>query len=206
MRCASPDANFFGMTDSRGIVLKLSSLFALDSFGGGFVIQAFCCLLVSRTLWCESGDPRPYFLCCECFCRHQRITRIHNALRKQLFDNLGSVGAAIRLNELPASALLKPGADPAQLLGLDSTAGLSANDLKNLLKLEAPLAVQAHPPHAGFFPLNKFSTVPLLVKAARTAFTDVNGDEEGVHGTSGHALKVAPNRANGFWHLACGWG
>lgn len=102
---------------------------------------------------------------------------LHNALRKQLFDNLGSVGAAIPLNELPPSALLKPGADPAQLLGLNSTAGLSANDLKNLLKLEAPLAVQARPPHAGFFPLNKFSTVPLLVKAARTAFTDVNGDD-----------------------------
>ncbi|HEY3455843.1 MAG TPA: hypothetical protein VGK64_14650 [Bryobacteraceae bacterium] len=73
--------------------------------------------------------------------------------------------------------MLKPGADPAQLLGLDSTTGLSANDLENLLKLEAPLAVQARPPHAGFFPLNKFSTVPLLVKAARTAFTDVNGDD-----------------------------
>src|SRR6185312_4580345 len=32
---------FLGIKDSRGIVLKLSSLFALDSFGGGFVIQAF---------------------------------------------------------------------------------------------------------------------------------------------------------------------
>jgi Choline dehydrogenase and related flavoproteins len=102
---------------------------------------------------------------------------LHNALRKQLFDNFGSVGAAIPLNELPPSPLLKPGADPAQLLGLGSTAGLSANDLRNLLKLEAPLAVQARPPHAGFFPLNKFSTVPLLVKSARTAFTDVNGDD-----------------------------
>jgi len=37
----------------------------------------------------------------------------------------------------------------------------------NLLKLEGPLGVQARPPHAGFFPL-KFSTVPLLMKAARS--------------------------------------
>lgn len=102
---------------------------------------------------------------------------LQNALRKQLFDNIGTVGAAIPLNELPASPLLKPGADPAQLLGLGSTTGLSPAELKNLLKLEAPLGVQARPPHAGFFPLNKFSTVPLLMKAARTAFSDANGDD-----------------------------
>ena len=33
--------NAFGMTRSRNIVLKLSSLFALDSFAGGFVVQSF---------------------------------------------------------------------------------------------------------------------------------------------------------------------
>ena len=32
---------FFGLTHSRNIVLKLSGLFALDSFGGGFVVQSF---------------------------------------------------------------------------------------------------------------------------------------------------------------------
>ena len=53
----------------------------------------------------------------------------------------------------------------------------SPDDLRNLLKLEAPLAVQARPPHAGFFPLNKFSTVPLLMKSARTAALDSNGDD-----------------------------
>src|SRR5258707_14053953 len=46
-----------------------------------------------------------------------------------------------------------------------------------MLKLEAPLAVQARPPHAGFFPLNKFSVVPLLMKAARTAASDSNGND-----------------------------
>ena len=33
--------NFLGIGSSRSIVIKLSSLFALDSFGGGFVVQSF---------------------------------------------------------------------------------------------------------------------------------------------------------------------
>ena len=33
--------DFLGVRRSRSIVLKLSSLFALDSFGGGFVVQSF---------------------------------------------------------------------------------------------------------------------------------------------------------------------
>jgi len=33
--------DFLGVANSRPIVLKLSSLFALDSFGGGFVVQSF---------------------------------------------------------------------------------------------------------------------------------------------------------------------
>jgi MFS family permease len=37
----TPSPRFFGIARSRGIVLKLSSLFALDSFSGGFVIQSF---------------------------------------------------------------------------------------------------------------------------------------------------------------------
>src|SRR5438093_2529446 len=34
-------AGVSGLDRSRGVVLKLSALFALDSFGGGFVIQSF---------------------------------------------------------------------------------------------------------------------------------------------------------------------
>ena len=102
---------------------------------------------------------------------------LQNGLRRQLFDNLASVPNVFSLDALPPSPLLKPGSDPAQLLGLTSTGGLSQADLLNLLKLEAPLAVQARPPHAGFFPLNKFSVVPLLTKAARTAASDSNGND-----------------------------
>ena len=99
---------------------------------------------------------------------------LQNGLRRQLFDNLAGVADVFPLNALPPSPLLKPGSDPAQLLGLTSTGGLSQADLLNLLKLEAPLAVQARAPHAGFFPLNKFSVVPLLTKAARAAASDSN--------------------------------
>src|SRR5207237_4252486 len=34
-------AGLSGLDRSRGVVMKLSALFALDSFGGGFVIQSF---------------------------------------------------------------------------------------------------------------------------------------------------------------------
>src|SRR3954469_18554405 len=102
---------------------------------------------------------------------------LQNGLRRQLFDNLAGVSDVFSLDALPPSPLLKPGADPAQLLGLSSSGGLSQNDLLNLLKLEAPLAVQARPPHAGFFPPNKFSVFPLLIKAARTAASDSNGND-----------------------------
>jgi Domain of Unknown Function (DUF1080)/GMC oxidoreductase len=97
---------------------------------------------------------------------------LHHALRRRLFDNIGTIKDAMPLASLPPSPVLKPGADPLRLLGLDSPDGLSASDLLDMLKLEAPLAVQARPPHAGFFALNKFSTVPLMMKAARTAATE----------------------------------
>src|SRR6266567_1946607 len=45
------------------------------------------------------------------------------------------------------------------------------------LKLEAPLAVQGRGPRSGFFPLNKFSGMPLLMKAARQAWADSGGDD-----------------------------
>jgi hypothetical protein len=102
---------------------------------------------------------------------------LQNSLRRQLFDNFASVPHVISLDALPPSPLLKPGSDPVQVLGLPSAGGLSPDDLLNLLKLEAPLAVQARPPHAGFFPMNKFSVVPLLMKAARTAAGDSNGND-----------------------------
>src|SRR5207302_6016 len=112
---------------------------------------------------------------------------------------------ACRSRRAPPSPVLKPGADLGQLLGLTDTTGLSDDDLRNLLKLEAPLAVQARPPHAGFFPMNKFSTVPLLMKAARTAVTESGGDDARrefmiLPGT--HALSLRTTQtATGTWRV-----
>jgi 3-keto-disaccharide hydrolase/GMC oxidoreductase len=133
---------------------------------------------------------------------------LHNALRQRLFDNLGAVAAAIPLSELPPAPLLKGGeqqADLLGLLGLSSAGTLSTDDLKNMLKLEAPLAVQARAPHAGFFPMNKFSTVPLLMKAARTAVSDSNGDDakkEFMILTDAHVLSLRKAQtAAGSWRV-----
>lgn len=38
---AARKAGLFGLKESGGVVMKLASLFALDSFGGGFVVQSF---------------------------------------------------------------------------------------------------------------------------------------------------------------------
>jgi MFS family permease len=38
---ASAGPTLLGLRESRGLVLRLSALFALDSFGGGFVLQSF---------------------------------------------------------------------------------------------------------------------------------------------------------------------
>ena len=49
--------------------------------------------------------------------------------------------------------------------------GLAQQVLRDLFKLEAPLAVQVQTV-AGAFPFNKFSATQLLIKAARAASTE----------------------------------
>ncbi|HKT61006.1 MAG TPA: family 16 glycoside hydrolase [Gemmatimonadales bacterium] len=106
---------------------------------------------------------------------------LHRALRKQLFDGIGTVPGAIALNALPNHPALT-GVTPTlplllELLGLSAAGTLTPDDLRNLLKLEAPLAVEGRPPRAGFFPFNKFSALPLLIKAARAAQAECNNDD-----------------------------
>ncbi|HSP66691.1 MAG TPA: GMC oxidoreductase, partial [Bryobacteraceae bacterium] len=60
------------------------------------------------------------------------------------------------------------------LLGLKSTDTTSRVDMLNLLKLEAPLAVQARA-EPGVFPFNKFSAVPELIKVARVSAAETGG-------------------------------
>jgi choline dehydrogenase-like flavoprotein len=86
---------------------------------------------------------------------------MHAALRKRLFDGItgGKVTDAVPLAQLP--------------LHLD---GIPAAE-QEISKLEAPLAVQAREPRSGFFPFNKFSDLPLLIRAARSSYSESNGDD-----------------------------
>lgn len=88
---------------------------------------------------------------------------LHEALRQRLFDgiNANQVQGAVPLNspELP--------------LHLD---GIPAGQ-EEIAKLEAPLAVQGRAPRSGFFPLNKFSSVPLIMQAARAAVAESANDD-----------------------------
>jgi hypothetical protein len=109
---------------------------------------------------------------------------LQNALRQALYDgiNNGAITEAIPLGALPDHPVLRknPDADETtlrQLLGNPAgTSGLSVQELRNLLKLEAPLAVQGQT-LPGFFPFNKFSSIPLLMKAARSAQAEADNDD-----------------------------
>lgn len=87
---------------------------------------------------------------------------MHVALRKLLFDGItaNKVADAIPLSQLALHL------DPSQVKPGE----------EDLNKLEAPLAVQTHT-RSGFFPFNKFSAVPLLMKAARAAAIESNFDD-----------------------------
>lgn len=82
---------------------------------------------------------------------------MHQALRESLFQGIhgGRVTEAIPLDELKLH-LSEAGKTPAE---------------RKRQKLEAPLAVQGNQV-SGLFPVNKFSAIPLLVTAARTAAFD----------------------------------
>ncbi len=88
---------------------------------------------------------------------------LHNTLRKRLFDGItaGRISDAVPLNS------------PDLPLHLDDIPAAE----QQIAKLEAPLAVQGRAPRAGFFPMNKFSSVPLIMQAARTAAGESAGDD-----------------------------
>jgi choline dehydrogenase-like flavoprotein len=115
---------------------------------------------------------------------------LQTALRRMLYDGIsdGKVLDAIPLRDLPDHPLLArdrqmTAKSLAGILGMRASFGplspgaVAENDLKNLLKLEAPLAVEGRTPRSGYFANNKFSTMPLLVRAARMAFEESGGDD-----------------------------
>jgi hypothetical protein len=129
---------------------------------------------------------------------------LHMALRKQLHAGLKSAGnatgftfadllehPAVRYPDFPGQP--PPAVDAALLrdwLGLPATDTTPEAELRELLKLEAPLAVQSTT-LPGFFPTNKFSAVPGLIRAARLASTEADGI--GPAADARRRLMVIPN-------------
>jgi hypothetical protein len=110
---------------------------------------------------------------------------LHTALRKQLYDGLKSAGNGTGftfadLLDHPAVRYPDPGEPPIDAKLLRDWLNLPATDttplpsLRDLFKLEAPLAVQSTT-QPGFFPTNKFSAVPGVIRAARLAGAEADG-------------------------------
>jgi choline dehydrogenase-like flavoprotein len=112
---------------------------------------------------------------------------LQRAMRQQLFSGLtaGKVTDAMDLGTLPDHPAIEYRDTPATLTDVAALLGIDKlpspppplQTLRNEAKLEAPLAVQGQPGHAGFFPFNKFSTVPLITKAAREAVSQSGFDD-----------------------------
>jgi hypothetical protein len=94
--------------------------------------------------------------------------------RKQLFQTYATIPNVIPLAELSDYTAEAP-EDVAPGLNVQ-LANPPYRGFQDSLKLDAPLAVQAQA-RPGFFPFNKFSSVPLGITAARQAFNDSGGND-----------------------------
>ena len=96
---------------------------------------------------------------------------LHEVLRQRLAAGIdgAEIDEAIPLDDLDLHLKIDPATPPAE---------------QRLLRLEAPLAVQSKSPRPGFFPFNKFSTVPLIVRCAREAQFEIERllNEDGSEG------------------------
>lgn len=129
---------------------------------------------------------------------------LHTALRKQLHAGLKQPGNETGLTfadllEHPAIRYrqqAEQGEPPLTAPVLREWLGLPPEDttpepeLHELFKLEAPLAVQSTTV-PGFFPTNKFSAVPGLIRVARLASTQADG--VGTAADARKRLMVVPN-------------
>jgi hypothetical protein len=110
---------------------------------------------------------------------------LHTALRKQLHAGLKTAGnetgfTFTDLLDHPAVRYPDPGEPPLNAAVLRDWLDLPSSDttpepiLRELFQLEAPLAVQSVT-LPGFFPMNKFSAVPGITRAARLAGSEADG-------------------------------
>ncbi|MCI0639856.1 MAG: DUF1080 domain-containing protein [Gemmataceae bacterium] len=126
---------------------------------------------------------------------------LHVALRKQLHAGLKTPGnetgfTFAELLDHPAVRYPDIGEPPLNAailrdwLGLLKTDTTPEAELRELFKLEAPLAVQSTT-LPGFFPTNKFSAVPGLIRAARLAGAQADGI--GLAADARKRLMIVPN-------------
>ena len=116
--------------------------------------------------------------------------KLQDFYRQQLFLNYAAIPNAIPLAEMPDYVAEAPE---------DITPGLQAQltvappGFQDSLKLDAPLAVQSLS-RPGFFPFNKFSSVPEAIAAARQAF-----GESGTNDTIKRLMIPTTSRAPYAW-------
>jgi hypothetical protein len=91
---------------------------------------------------------------------------LHDFYRRTLFQSYATIPNTVPLAELPDYIQAAP-EDVTPLLEVQLNNPPYAG-FADSIKLDAPLAVQAQT-RAGFFPFNKFSSVPLAIAAARAA-------------------------------------
>jgi len=105
---------------------------------------------------------------------------LHDFFRKRLFDNYNAIPNAVPLAELP---------DYVKYAGAKLQDQLNNPPYPNFaqsIRLDAPLAVQIET-RPGFFPFNKFSSVPLAITAARDAEAQSGGAD------ANKRLMIVPN-------------
>jgi MFS family permease len=96
---AAPPQTWLGLAHSRGIVLKLAALFALDSFGGGFVVQSFVAYWFHLRFGVEPAALGGIFFGANLF------AGISGLLASRLADRIGLVRTMV-FTHLPSNILL----------------------------------------------------------------------------------------------------
>lgn len=132
---------------------------------------------------------------------------LHTALRKQLHTGLKTPGneTGFTFSELPKHPAVRypdPGEPPLTAailrdwLGLDPADPTPEIELHELFRLEAPLAVQSTT-LPGFFPFNKYSAVPALIRAARISNSEADDANRGalVSRATDDAARIKANAA-----------
>ncbi|HJU05039.1 MAG TPA: GMC oxidoreductase [Nitrospiraceae bacterium] len=106
---------------------------------------------------------------------------LHSVMRDFFFENVGAISHMIPISELP---------DYVDLKKMEKMMGEPPPAEK--LRLDAPYAVQSST-RSGFFPFNKFSSVPLMMAAARQAANDALKTGDQVLNNSRKQIMIVPN-------------